>query len=39
MTIIQMQRSINEEKAKALQKKLDEFFGPLLQLRSTSELL
>ncbi len=39
LAITQLQRNVNDEKAKALQKKLDDFFGPLVQLRSTSNLL
>jgi hypothetical protein len=39
MTLTQLRQSVRNEKAKALQSKLDTFDGPLVQLRNTSNLL
>ena|SRR5271157_1883244 len=39
MTIRQLRKRADEERAKTLQEKLDKFYGPLIQLRETSKLL
>jgi hypothetical protein len=39
LSLTQLRQNVRNEKAKALQTKLDQFYGPLLHLRSTSALL
>ncbi|WP_165225795.1 hypothetical protein [Aquisphaera insulae] len=39
MTLTQLRQNVRNERAKALQTKLDTFYGPLVQLRNTSNLL